>query len=577
MQNFKKFLKFVFFVGIFILSGITAAYAEDMTITKFHSDINIYEDSQINVKETIEVEFHRPRHGIYREIPYIYKDDLGGRIRTPFKVIDVTDEKGGSWKYKIKRVAGGLLHIRIGDPDKYVSGKKTYIISYRVDNVILFFPDHDELYWNITGNGWNASIKNVSATVTLSSEKKTEEKWASCYTGPFGSTESKCGYKPIGNSIDFTSRDLKPYEGFTIAYGWDKGITQEPGRFKRLIWRIRDNWIFSLPIISFFLMFFLWYSGGRDPKVREALAVQYQPPKYREQNLNPAEVGALIDETLNMRDITASIVGLAVKGFIKIEETKKKGIIFDSTDYSLTKVKEPDASLTEFENKLMGGLFETGKTIFISSLKNKFYKNISSLKMTLYNDLKSKGYFKSNPEDVKRGYVIGGFILLGLGFVLGGSLSETFGARALLAGILTGIPVLAFARFMPSKTAEGARALADIKGFEEFLSRAEKDRLERIKDEHLFEKFLPYAMALNVADNWAEAFEGIYQKPPEWYSSPGGFRGFSTSGFTSSLDSAMSNISSAMASAPRSSGGGGFSSGGGSSGGGSGGGGGGSW
>lgn len=574
MGNPKDFIKFL--IPVLILSVTATAYAEDITLTKFHSDINIYENSEIDVKERIEVEFHRPRHGIYREIPYIYKDDFGGRVKTPLKVIEVIDEKGNPWRYKAKRVSGGFIHIRIGDPDKYVIGKKTYIISYRVDNVIRFFPDHDELYWNITGNGWNASIRDVSATVTLSSKKETKDKWASCYTGPFGSQESKCGYKPLGNSIDFTSRNLKPYEGFTIAYGWDKGIIREPGKFQRLIWEIKDNWIFSLPIISFLLMFFLWYSGGRDPRVREAITVQYQPPKYGGQTLNPAEVGALIDETLNMRDITASIVGLAVKGFIKIEEKEKKGIIFTSTDYSLTKVKDPDTSLTDFEKELMDDLFGSGKTVSVSSLKNEFYKNIPDLKKTLYDDLKSKGYFRNNPDNIRKGYLIAGFVILVLGFILGTSLADRLGARSILAGILTGLPVLGFARFMPSKTVSGARALADVKGFEEFLSRAEKDRLKRMHDEHLFEKFLPYAMALNVEDNWAEAFEGIYQKPPEWYSSPGGLRGFSTVSFSSSLNSAMSSIGSAMASAPRSSGGG-FSGGGGSSGGGFGGGGGGSW
>lgn len=569
MKKLKNFLTIFIFISIFIFSS--SAYAEDMTITRFHSDINIYEDSSIDVKETIEVEFQKPRHGIYRDIPYIYKDDLGGRVKTPLKVIKVTDENGHSLKYKTKR-EGGNIRIRIGNPDRYVSGKKTYIINYGVENIIIFFADHDELYWNVTGNEWDASMKDVSSRVLLSSKKETKEKWASCYTGPLGSRESKCGYEPLGNSIDFSSRSLKPYEGFTIAFGWDKGITAEPGKYKKLLWGLRDNWMFSLPVITFFLMFFLWYTGGRDPKVREAITVQYEPPKYGEQALSPAELGGLIDEVLDMRDITASIVGLAVKGFIKIEEKEKKGIIFKSTDYSLTKVKGPDNSLTEFEKDVMDDLFGPDNNVSISELKNTFYKNIPDLKKTLYEDLRSKGYFRNNPENVRKGYMIAGFIILGLGFILGINLADRFGGRSVLAGILTGLPVLVFAMFMPAKTVSGAKALADIKGFEEFLSRAEKDRLDRMKDEHLFEKFLPYAMALNVADNWADAFEGIYQKPPEWYSSPGGLSGFSTGHFNSSLNSAMGSIGSAMASAPRSSSGGG-----GSSGGGFGGGGGGSW
>lgn len=588
-----KSLKFLMLFFIAFLIGVSTAYGKDITLNKFHSNINIYEDSGILVQETIEVEFHRQRHGIYREIPYIYRDALGKTIKTPLKVINVEDDKGNRWKYKTSR-QGGNIFIRIGDPDKYVTGKKTYIITYRVDNVILFFPDRDEIYWNVTGNGWDAPIKNVSATVTPSFKKEIEEKWASCYTGVLGSTETKCSFKPTDNSISFTSRNLNPYEGFTIAYGWNKGITKEPGIYKKVIWAIRDNWIFSLPLLSFIFMFLLWYSGGRDPKVRESVAVQYAPPIYKGNAMSPAEIGVLIDEKLDMRDITASIIGLAVKGFIRIEEKERfilkgddeisKKVLkfvaflgsFDNTDYLLVKVKEIDKSLSDFEIKLMDALFESGRSVSISELKNKFYKNIPILKKIIYKSLVSKDYFRSSPDNIRNGYTIAGVLLLVLGFILGTILSDSIGARAVLAGILTGIPVLGFARFMPSKTISGARALTDVKGFEEFLSRAEKDRLERMMDENLFEKYLPYAIALNVVDRWSSAFEGIFQKPPEWYSSPRGFGVFSTSNFASRIDGAMSKMSTAMASAPRSSGSS-SSGGGGSSGGGSGGGGGGSW
>ncbi len=186
-----------------------------------------------------------------------------------------------------------------------------------------------------------------------------------------------------------------------------------------------------------------------------------------------------------------------------------------------------------------------------------------------------------SPDKVRQLYAAAGFITAIAATVLINLLfSDSIGGtRALLAGVLSGIPILGFAKFMPAKTKTGTAAYMDILGFEEFLNRAEKDQLLRMKDENLFSKFFPYALALNVADNWAKAFEGIYQQPPEWYVSPSGFRTFSPTGFNHSINSTMSSLSSAMFSAPRSSGtgGGGFSGGGGSSGGGFGGGGGGSW
>jgi len=330
-------------------------------------------------------------------------------------------------------------------------------------------------------------------------------------------------------------------------------------------------------------MFNLWYRKGRDPKARESVSVMYEPPKYDNRPLIPAEVGTLIDEKLDPRDITSTIVGLAVKGYIKIEETKKEGLLFDSKDYYLKKVKEHDATLSPFEIELMKDLFPAALPgTLVSDLKNKFYTNFDVLKKTLYGELIRKRYFLSNPETIRHKYVVIGFVMMFIGVFVLMFLAPYSAGKDIVAGILMGLPIIAFARFMPAKTKVGASAYMDILGFQEFMNRAEKDRLERMGDKDLFSKFLPYAISLNVADHWAKAFEGIYQNPPDWYLAPGGFRTFSPYGFSQSMNAVTSNLSSAMFSSPRGSGiggggGGGGFGGGGSSGGGFGGGGGGSW
>lgn len=553
-------------------------YAADFVITNFTSHATVYGDSSFTVRETIAAEFLRPRHGIYREVPYLYRNSLGRKIETPTEVLAVTDGSEKEIPYKVSR-QGDILNIRIGDPDKYVSGAQTYMISYKVENAVLFFDDHDELYWNVTGNQWDAPIRNASFSVSLATAKKTKEFWASCYTGRTGSTESACAYTASDNFIEFSpTRAFSPGEGFTIAYGWNKGIVSPPSQLSKFLWSVNlvQNWVFIIPLLSLILMGNLWYGRGRDPRVRESLTAMYGPPKYGDVPLTPAEVGALVDETLDPRDITASIVGLAVQGYIRIEETKEEGIIFDSKDYFLAKIKEPDDTLPAFEKLLMSALF-TGPLpgVQVSELKNRFYKNIDLLKKALFGDLVAKRYFAVSPEQVKKMYIgaaiaVGVFFMLVLHFLFGNSVGQE---RAAFAGLLAALPVYGLSRFMPAKTRTGAAAYMDVLGFEEFLNRAEKDRLIRMKDENLFSKFLPYALALDVADNWAKAFEGIYQAPPKWYSSPSGFKMFSPGGFNRSLNSTMSSLSSAMFSAPRSSGTGG----GGSSGGGFGGGGGGSW
>jgi len=212
-------------------------------------------------------------------------------------------------------------------------------------------------------------------------------------------------------------------------------------------------------------------------------------------------------------------------------------------------------------------------------LKNKFYTNLDGLKKVLYGELIRKKYFLSSPEKVRNSYLAAGIVVLVFSILAFVFLIPDAGGKSFIAGILTGVPVLAFAKFMPVKTKAGASAYMDILGFQEFMNRAEKDRIERMGDMNLFSKFLPYAIALDVADNWAKAFEGIYQDPPDWYVSPVGFRTFSPYAFTHSLNSVTSDLGSAMFSAPRGTGGGGGGGfgGGGSSGGGFGGGGGGSW
>jgi uncharacterized membrane protein len=582
-KSFRFFIFFILNLNLNLILFLSPAFAQYFTINKFHSDIMIGEDSSIIVKETIDVEFHQSRHGIYREIPFQYRDEFGETITTPTRVLSVTDESGKAWKYQAKKT-GPMIHIRIGDAKRYVKGNQTYVITYEVENVILFFNDHDELYWNVTGNYWKAPIKEASATVSLKTKNKSKNLMVAGYEGGYGSKE-ECGYETYENSGKFlTKRSLKMGEGLTIVFGWDKGLVLPPSSWKKFLWAVNvaENWVFLLPIFSFIYMFNLWYRKGRDPRVRESVTVMYEPPKFDNKPLTPAEVGTLIDEKLDPRDITSTIVGLAVKGYIKVEETKREGMIFDKTDYDLIKVKEPDTHLSPFEIELVKSLFSIsppGIRLLVSSLKNRFYTNLPTLKKALYGDLVREKYFLSSPEKVRNSYIAAGIVVLVFAILAFVFLVPNSGGKSFIAGILTGIPVLAFAKFMPVKTRAGASAYMDILGFQEFLNRAEKDRLERMGDKNLFSKFLPYAVALNVADNWGKAFEGIYQEPPDWYVSPVGFRAFSPYAFTHSFNSVTSDLSSAMFSAPRGSGGsgGGGFGGGGSSGGGFGGGGGGSW
>ncbi len=583
MRSHNKWFQVILFTlfNLSLILFISPAFAQYFTINRFHSNITIHPDSSFIVQETMEVNFHQSRHGIYREIPFRYRDDFAKTIETPTEVISVTDALGKSWKFQVKKM-GYVIDIRIGDANRYVSGKQTYVITYKVENAILFFNDHDELYWNVTGNDWKAPIQEATAEVTLAVKNKSKNLWAAGYTGRYGSKESECVYETYDHGGKFlTRKGLNPGEGFTIAFGWDKGLVAPPSSWKRFLWAIdiKENGVFLLPLFSLIYMLLLWNKKGRDPRVRESVTVTYEPPKFDKQPLTPAEVGTLLDERLDPRDITSTMIGLAVEGYIKIEETKKEGVIFDKTDYYLKKIKEYDANLSPFEAEMMKSLFPgTLPGTLVSDLKNRFYVNLEVLKKTLYEELIRKKYFLRNPETVRHQYAVIGLLLMVIGVFVSTLLTPYSMGKSIFASILMGFPVIVFGRFMPAKTRAGASVYMDILGFQEFMNRAERDRLERMGDKNLFSKFLPYAIALDVADSWAKAFEGIYQDPPDWYLSTGGFRTFSPYHFSHSINSVTSTLGSALFSSPRGSGiGGGGGGGGGSSGGGFGGGGGGSW
>ncbi len=576
MKNLIK----LFCLIAFLLCGVivTESSAQHFTIKNFDAQIVIDEDGSFTVSETITVNFHRKKHGIYREIPYKYEDELGNAVYMPIEVFSVTDENGNPHTSKVSKT-GNVMNIRIGDADRYVDGRQVYVINYKVTNGLLYFEKYDELYWNITGDSWDAEIEHATATVTINSTTISNNLDFACYTGGYGATSSECNFTQLTNGGQFqTTTTIESYDGFTIAFSFDKGIVAEPSDFEKFLLTINlsENWGFVLPIISLLFMIMHWRKKGRDPHVRSAIAVQYAPPKINGKELTAAEVGTLIDETLDPKDISASMIGLAVKGYLNIEETEEKVLIFTNKDYKITSLKSDLSELTEFERWLMVGLFQDGQSsIMISDLKNKFYTYLPKLSKAIFRQLVEYNYFATSPQSTMGKYVGYGIlvaVLVGASqFLL---TTNTTPLKPILVTIFTALPFFLFSKAMPAKTRKGATALADVLGFQEFLERAEKDKLERMEDKDLFSKYLPYAIALDVVDRWAKAFVGIEQNMPHWYIGSHGMMYFHPVAFSQAITATTSHLSTATFAAPRSSG---TSGGGGFSGGGGGGGGGGSW
>lgn len=563
--------KAILIIWFGLLLAFPALAAEK--INGFTADILINADATIEVSETIVYDFgDAEKHGIYRELPYRYSN-ARGNYRLRFDDISVADQSGQAQPFSVTS-ADGKLNVKIGDPEVLVSGSKTYVIRYRVARAVNNFADHDELYWNVTGSDWQVAIENAQANVYLPVPVDPARLSTACFAGSVGSTAAcdKTGQRSVGggnDAVEFGQAVLGPGEDFTVVVGLPKGLLAAP-RLTTVLWEnFTDNGIVLLPLLVLFLMFYFWYSRGRDPEGRGIVIPQYDVPD----GLSPAEVGTILDERVDGRDITADIIHLAVKGYLKIRQTEVKGLLSSSEDYELIKLKDWRDLESDSERKMMLALFRGRDRVRLSELKNTFYEDLRQIRSAVYRSVTSKGYFRRNPNSVRIFYVIVGAILASLGPLLPFS-----GYLAAASFVLSGLVVIVFSLLMPARTKRGVETREYILGLKNYLSVAERDRLHfhnapQARPE-TFEKFLPFALVLKVEKDWARQFEGIYQSKPAWFEGEGG-AAFNAAVLASSLGNFSTKaVHTLAASAAR---GGSGLSGGGFSGGGFGGGGGGSW
>ncbi|HWO57289.1 MAG TPA: DUF2207 domain-containing protein [bacterium] len=564
-------------VILFVLALTAPLQARSITIQSFDADIAIHADGHIVVAEKIRIYFEGSWNGIIRSIPVKYRTPQGFNFDLDLKAVTITDESGNALKFERSR-ARHYLEFKIWVPGAS-DAARTIVLTYRVDNALTFFEDHDELYWNITGDEWEMPIEAATARIRLPDAATGLR--AVAFTGAYGSRALDATVEKAGQMVTMRmNRALDFREGLTAVVGWDKGFVAEPTALDKTGSFLAANWPIAVPIFVVFpLMFWLWHTRGRDPELRP-IAVQYEPPA----GLSPGEVGTLVDDSPDMRDITATLIHLATRGYIAIEEKNEEKFfgLIDSKDYSFQALKPVNewGTLAAHEWALMNGIFDTGEVNFVplDNLKNKFYAHIPKIRDRLFDGLMQRGFYKARPDRVKAGYVVSGVLLGALMAGFGGAAAERFGIApfaAVLGGILTGLIIVGFGLIMPARTRKGAEALEGVLGFQEFLRKVEGPRFSRADlRPDMFEKFLPYAMALGVEANWAKAFEGIAEMSPSWYrgATPGGI--FHPAAFTSRLGAMSTTATSVMSSAPRGRsggsgfGGGGFSGGGGGGGGG---------
>ena len=584
------------------LGGATArAQGGGEQIHAYDVAIDIQPSGTMRVTETIDYDFGADeRHGIYRNIPdRFHHDDTYDRVY-PIDDVDVSGSRGTPTDTEVSS-SGGAKSIKIGDADKTISGRHRYVIRYDVRGAINRFDDHDQLYWNAVGHEWAVPISGVRVTVTGPGAIGE----IACFAGPDGSLQPCDDSRNEGGRAVFRQASLPTYGGVTVVVALPPGSVAAPGpildeRFAverafavtrtslgltaallallvaaviRVVWRVGRDRRYAGEVPGLLPPEGVAAVEERRPLFADpAGPVEYRPPE----DMRPALMGVLLDERADPLDVTATIVDLAVRRYLRIDELPRKWF-FSRQDWRLTKLDAPaDDSLCRWEQSLLDALFDEGDEVDISDLKDSFYVDLKKIQNQLYDDVMARRWFTRHPDKER-----GRWFALGALATLAG-----VGATVLLAKhthlALVGLPVvaaglllLALHRRMPSRTARGSAALAQTLGFRRYLATAESLQLQFEEGAGIFARYLPYAVVMGETKRWAKAFESLGAQPGDqvyWY---GGPTGFDATNFSDSISAFSAATSGTVASTPSSSGSSGFS--GGSSGGGGGGGGGGSW
>ncbi len=574
------------------------------SIRGYDVTLDLAASGTLQVSERIRYDFGTAqRHGIFRQIPVrLQWDSTHDRV---WEVSDVQVSSDAPADVQ-SSTDNGVLTLRIGDPDTTVTGLHTYTLRYTVAGATARFTSGDELTWNAVGDQWDVPIQAVSVTVRAP-DRITR---VACYAGPYQSTQPCAHASSAGRTATFTQQSLDPGEGLTTAVGLPVGAISDPGPVLVERWSLaRAFRPAALQVGLAALVLVLGAAGlarlgwtvARDrkyvgttpgfvpPPGTEAVErprpwrapeppVQFTPPR----GMAPGVAGTLLDERADPLDVSATIVDLAVRGYVRITELERAHL-FGSRDWLLERTAESDRArrdrLRPYETDLLSALFATGDTVRLSELKTRFHLDMDRAQKALNAECVAQHWFRGDPRQVRGIAMAVGFVAVlaaaGVLFLL--ARFTTYGLVG-VALLLVAAGGLAMSGSMPSRSGTGTAALEQLLGFRRYIATAEVDQLRQEESVDVFSRYLPWAMVFGETDRWARvlgalaAREGVSDLTPYWYAGPAGWN---PAYLADSLDGFAAQSAATLSARPASQGSG--FSGGGFSGGGGGGGGGGSW
>ncbi|MEX2496957.1 MAG: DUF2207 domain-containing protein, partial [Woeseia sp.] len=561
--------------SVLLFCLLPAIVLADERILDYHSDILVRQDGWIEVAETITVraEGKAIRRGIYRDYPTRYKDRLGNDVEVEYEPKSVM-RNGRSEDFNSVGQRNGL-RTYFGSADRRLpEGEHTYVYRYDAGRMLGFFDAHDELYWNVTGLGWDFPIDRASANVRFGFPLPAESIRVEAYTGSYGAAgqDYRAATSASATASIETTKPLNPREGLTFVVSWPRGFVEQPGQMQRLAWALSDNLNLLVALAGFLVLLsyyiLVWRLYGRDP-AEGLIVARYEPPA----GFSPASLRYIERMAYDDKAMTAAVVNLAVKGYLRIEKNGDKHLLQRSAAGANPEPLAPG------EKALLKSLFRDGDRVELDNANHGLLgearkKHEASLKRNY-----ASRYFRTN------GAMHLPALLLALSFsVL--ALNVGSGPAPLVFLFIAAMNslIVVFAVLMKRPTGLGRKLLDQAAGFRDYLQIAEKDELNLRnppeKTPELFERYLPFALAMGVEQLWAERFAQVFARlqgsggaswQPSWYRgawSPGNL-GRTTSTVTKGLATAVS--SSVRAPGSSSGSGGGGSSGGGGGGGGGGG------